>query len=567
MRNTVILALITLLIFFSMQSAAFSQAPAAESSTYRGDINEDGQVNIFDLLALLKILSSGEVESDKQKIIANVDKSEDGMVNIFDLLAMLRVLAGVVEPDLIVWGPPDISSVSPLHASPGDTLEIFLENVPAGAEISVLLNDEQIAFLEADREKVRLLLPGEFIGGEFTVVAGSDTTGSRFVNIPNPDPPVIAGCQIFPADNPWNQPVEGFPVHPNSENYINNIGWGPLHPDFGSNPNYGIPFVVVGSDQPRVPLSFTYEDECDPGPYPIPEDAPIEGGESSTGDRHILVLDSTNCMLYETFSTYYEGPGWRAGSGAVFDLSSNALRPDTWTSADAAGLPILPGLVRYEEVAAGEVNHAIRFTVEESQRAYVYPATHYASSSYDTNRPPMGLRFRLKASYNLSGFTGQALVIAKALKKYGMIVADNGGDWFFTGASDTRWNDSELDQLKKISGNYFEVVDVSAMVVSGKDERRNVWPAVSITSPVEGAAFAAGDDIAITASSTDNDGSVVLVEFFQNSTKLGQDDIAPYEFTWSGAAEGTYSITARATDNGGALNTSYPVVITVGSGI
>ncbi len=566
MRNTAILTLAALLIFFSLAGVAFSQTPLGESSSYRGDIQEDGQVNIFDLLALLKIFSSGEFESDRQRIIANVDKSEDGRVNIFDLLALLRVLAGIDEPDLILWGPPDISSVSPAHASPGDTLEIFLENVTPGAEIGVLLNAEQIVFLEAGPEKVKLVLPEEFIGGEFAVVAGSDTTGSWFVNIPNPSPPVIAGCRIFPADNPWNQPVEGFPVHPNSDNYVKNIGYVGLHPDFGSNPNYGIPFVVVGGDQPRVPLSFTYADECDPGPYPIPENPPIEGGETSTGDRHVLVLDSTNCMLYETFSTYYESPGWEAGSGAVFDLGSNALRPDTWTSADAAGLPILPGLVCYDEVAAGEVNHAIRFTVEESQRAYVYPATHFASTSYDTNRPPMGLRVRLKADYDLSSFTGQARVIAKALKKYGMIVADNGGDWFFTGASDTRWNDNELNQLKRIFGSAFEVVDVSAMVVSGKDERRNIWPAVSVTSPIEGATFAAGADIVIAASSLDNDGSVVLVEFFQGSTKLGQDESAPYEFNWAGAAEGTYSLTARAIDNGGAMNTSYPVTIIVGSG-
>ena len=567
MRKKVILTLAAFFVSLSLAGAAFPQSPVGENSTYRGDIREDGRVDIFDLLALLKVLSSGEFESDRQRIVANVDKSEDGRVNIFDLLALLQVLAGVVEPDLITWGPPDISSVTPPHASPGDTLEIFLENVASGAEIKVLLNDQQVAFLEAEREKVTLVLPEDFIGGLFAVVAGIDTTGSRFVNIPNPDPPVVAGCPIFPADNPWNQPVEGFPVHTNSENYVKNIGYAPLHPDFGSNLNYGIPFVVVGGEQPRVPLSFTYWDECDPGPYPIPEDPPIEGGESSTGDRHVLVLDSTNCMLYETFSTYYEGPGWRAGSGAVFELGSNALRPDTWTSSDAAGLPILPGLVRYEEVAAGEVNHAIRFTVEESQRAYVYPATHFASSSYDTDRPPMGLRVRLKASYDLSSFSGQALVIARALKKYGMIVADNGGDWFFTGASDTRWNDGELNQLKRISGNYFEVVDASAMVVSGKDERRNIWPAVSVTAPAEGAAFAAGADLAITASCADNDGSVVLVEFFQGTTILGQDASAPYEFTWTGAAEGTYSITARATDNGAAVNTSYPVTITVSSGI
>jgi hypothetical protein len=231
-----------------------------------------------------------------------------------------------------------------------------------------------------------------------------------------------------------------------------------LHPDFGSNPNYGIPFVVVFGTQAKVPVSFLYADESDPSPYPIPPDAPVEGGASSTGDRHILVLDKDHGLLYEIYDAHYVGPGWSGGSGAVFDLTSNRLRPDYWTSADAAGLPILPGLVRYDEVSAGQINHAIRFTVQSTQRAFIHPATHFASSNTDPAAPPMGLRVRLAASYDISRFTGAARVILVALKKYGLILADNGSDWFFTGATDSRWNDADLNQLKTVPASAFEVV-------------------------------------------------------------------------------------------------------------
>jgi hypothetical protein len=237
-----------------------------------------------------------------------------------------------------------------------------------------------------------------------------------------------------------------------------------LHPDFGSNPYYGIPFVVVSATQPKVPVSFLYSDESDPGPYPIPPDAPIEGGAASTGDRHVLVIEKDSCTLYETWDSHYVGPGWNCGSGAAFDLGSDRLRPDYWTSADAAGLPILPGLVRYGEVAAGEIKHAIRFTVQSTQRGFIHPATHYASSNSDPAAPPMGLRVRLKAGYDISRFTGAARVILTAMKRYGMILADNGSDWYFTGASDTRWNDTDLNQLKSVPGSAFEVV-VSGSII------------------------------------------------------------------------------------------------------
>lgn len=268
----------------------------------------------------------------------------------------------------------------------------------------------------------------------------------------------VGNCPIFPADNPWNWDVSGLPVHPNSDNFIASINSGGsqyLHADFGSNPDYGIPYVVVGADQPFVPITFTdYGDESDPGPYPIPADAPIEAG----GDRHVIAVDADNCMLYELYNASFNGAGWDASSGAVFDLLSNRLRPAGWTSADAAGLPIFPGLVRYDELESGEIRHALRFTVSRTQRAYLAPATHWASDSTDPNLPPMGLRLRLRADFDISGYTGHARVMLEALRTYGMIVADNGSDWFISGATDARWNDDDLDQLKSVPGSAFEVV-------------------------------------------------------------------------------------------------------------
>ena len=279
--------------------------------------------------------------------------------------------------------------------------------------------------------------------------------------------PTIAGCPVFPPDNPWNRDISNDAVDANSANYIAHMNGNSkfLHADFGSDPTYGIPYVVVSGAQPKVPMTFDYADESDPGPYPIPPDAPIEGETNSTGDRHILVVDKDRCLLYETYDSHFVGPGWHCGSGALFDLRSNHLRPDYWTSADAAGLPILPGLVRYDEaVTAGEVRHALRFTVQSTQRAFIHPATHYASSNTDPNAPPMGLRLRLKASYDLSRFTGTSKVILTALKKYGMLVADNGSDWFITGATDSGWSDEDLNQLKTVPGNAFEVVQSSPIM-------------------------------------------------------------------------------------------------------
>jgi hypothetical protein len=260
-------------------------------------------------------------------------------------------------------------------------------------------------------------------------------------------------------------------VDPNSDALIASIGGNTaLHPDFGADYGggpFGIPYIVVDSTTPPVPVSFDYSDESDPGPYPIPRNAPIEGGASSSGDRHVLVIDRDRWRLYELFSSYPSGGGWNAGSGAIFDLGSNGLRPAGWTSADAAGLPIFPGLVRYDEVVEqGEIRHALRFTVHDSRRAYVSPARHYASSNTSADLPPMGMRVRLKASFDLSGYPTSARVILQALKTYGMMVADNGGNWFVSGAPDARWNDDELNTLKRVKGSDFEVVEMGTVVTN-----------------------------------------------------------------------------------------------------
>jgi hypothetical protein len=263
--------------------------------------------------------------------------------------------------------------------------------------------------------------------------------------------PQIAGCPVFPADNAWNRDVSHDPVDASSDRYIAALP-GNLHPDFGSGRygDYGIPFTVVPRTQPPAPIHFiAYGDESDPGPYPVPLDARVEGGS----DRHVLVVQQGACKLYELFGAERSGNGWNADSGAVFDLRSNRTRPAGWTSADAAGLPIFPGLAR-----PGPINHALRFTVRRTQKAYVDPARHYASNSTDPSLPPMGLRFRLRADYDIAGFHGQALEILRALRTYGMIVADNGSNWYISGAPDPRWDDDDLDQLKRVPGSAFEVV-------------------------------------------------------------------------------------------------------------
>jgi hypothetical protein len=277
--------------------------------------------------------------------------------------------------------------------------------------------------------------------------------------------------RMFPADNPWNRDISSDAVDPASDVLIATCGANAqLHPDFGTTwlgSPIGIPYVVVSGSQTKVPVSFYYADESDPGPYPVPRDAPIEGGASSNGDRHVLVLDADNWKLYEMFDAHPVNGGdrWTAGSGAVFDLSSNALRPAGWTSADAAGLPILPGLVRYDEVVEQkEIRHALRFTCPTTRRAYVAPARHFASSRTDASQPPMGMRVRLKSSVNIIGFPANVQVILRALKTYGMFLADNGSPFYLSGAHDMRWSDDELGAMKQLHGRDFEVVKMGALV-------------------------------------------------------------------------------------------------------
>jgi hypothetical protein len=273
---------------------------------------------------------------------------------------------------------------------------------------------------------------------------------------------------MLPADNEWNRKVVSDAVDARSANYIAHMGGAAhkLRGDFGSNPEYGIPWVVVSATQPKVPVSFRWPDESDAGPYPIPAGAPIENGADSRGDRHVLVLEKDSCTLYETWSSYPENGGWRTGSGAIFNLRSNTLRPNGMTSADAAGLPILPGLIRREEVQAGHIDHALRFTVRRTQHAYVAPATHFASSSHDANLPPLGLRFRLKADFDISQFGPTAKVILTALKDYGMFLADNGQDWFISGEQNPGWNDNEVAELSRVPASAFEALQPGSALVT-----------------------------------------------------------------------------------------------------
>ena len=278
--------------------------------------------------------------------------------------------------------------------------------------------------------------------------------------------------RLFPADNAWNTPVDTLPLDPDSATYISHMSPDTgLHPDFGTvwdGAKIGISYVVVSGSQPKVPIHFVeYGSESDPGPYPVPANAPVEGagGTYADGDRHVLVLDADHQKLYELYHAVKRPDGsWNAGSGAIWDLTSNKLRPAGWTSADAAGLPILPGLARYDEIVTeGVLDHALRFTVSQTQRKYLYPATHYASSSTDPSLPPMGLRVRLRASFDVSGFPPEVQVILRGLKKYGMMVADNGSDWYVGGAPDSRWDDDALHTLDRVKGSDFEVADSRAL--------------------------------------------------------------------------------------------------------
>jgi hypothetical protein len=284
--------------------------------------------------------------------------------------------------------------------------------------------------------------------------------------------PGAPSCPAFPADNVWHADVSALPVHPRSAAWVASAGGSTkrLHPDFGPSGDpdvpYGIPYAAVPSSHAKVHVTFDYDDESDPGPYPLGDDIPVEGGAGSGGDMHTIVVDKDTCTLYETWYTQHGTSGWTAGSGAIWNLKSNALRPAGWTSADAAGLPILPGLVRLDEVRSGHVDHAIRFTIARTDRSYVWPARHQAGAANDPNLPPMGARFRLKKSYDTSKFRTDTRVVLAAMRTYGLMLADNGSDWFFQGDAQDAWPTDLLDELKSVPASAFEAVDESSLMVS-----------------------------------------------------------------------------------------------------
>jgi hypothetical protein len=300
----------------------------------------------------------------------------------------------------------------------------------------------------------------------------------------------IGGCPVLPANNIWNTPVDTLPVLSNSAAMVTTIGASRgFHADFGAGMwdggPIGIPFITVPGSQPKYPATFTYADESDPGPYAVPLNAPVEGGSGATGDRHVMTIDATNCIAYELYYAFPQTGSWRADSGAIYDLRSNALRPSSWTSADAAGLPIIPGLITYDEVLSGEIKHAIRFTAPQSRREFVWPARHYASSLTGTQYPRMGERFRLKASFNISSYPADVQVILRAMKKYGIMLADNGSAWYVSGKPDARWNDDNLHTLGQLLGSNFEAVDATVLRVdpnSGAAIQNGVTVAVSPSS-------------------------------------------------------------------------------------
>ena len=280
--------------------------------------------------------------------------------------------------------------------------------------------------------------------------------------------PSIGACPVFPAGNDWNRDISGDPIDARSSAYMAHMGAGSLklHANFGSNPTYGMPYAVVSGTQPRLPMQFLYSSQSDPGPYPFPEDVPIQAGQDSTGDRHAVVIDKDNCLLYETWDTHWLGPGqgYRAGAGAVFDLRTGALRPDGWTSATASGLPEFAGLVRYEEATSGEIRHALAFTAGMAARAWVHPGTHYGNS-LDSNAPPMATRVRLDASFDVTRYTGLTRTILVALQHYGMFLVDESTSPFvaISGTKDSRWPDPDLEQLKTVPMSAFQVVQLPAI--------------------------------------------------------------------------------------------------------
>jgi len=323
---------------------------------------------------------------------------------------------------------------------------------------------------------------------------------------------VIGGCPMLPANNIWNTPIDTLPVASNSATLVNTIGaTRGFHADFGSGTwnggPIGIPFITVPASQTRYPATFLYDDESDPGPYAVPLNAPIEGGPNATGDRHAIAIDTGNCILYELYRAFPGASSWTADSGAIYDLESNELRPATWTSADAAGLPIAPGLVTWEEVASGEIRHAIRFTAPQTRRAFVWPARHYASSLTGTQYPRMGERFRLKTNFDISTFPAEVQVILRAMKKYGIILADNGSAWYISGKPDSRWNNDNLRSFSRLLGSDFEAVDATALMIH-PDSGEALQPGTTVTVSPQSTTLRTGTTQTFSATVTGATGGV-----------------------------------------------------------
>ena len=318
--------------------------------------------------------------------------------------------------------------------------------------------------------RLSLLLGGLLLVGPAAVARPDPVASAAVAPVP------VGGCAVFPVTSYWNTDVSTLPADPRSRAWLSHMSTGrTLHPDFGPSygdgPDYGIPITVVDGAHPKVPVAFDYDDESDHVGYPLGDDTQVEGGIDSDGDRHTVVVDRSTCRLYETWLTRHDGDGWQAGSGATWSLASNALRPNGWTSADAAGLPILPGLIRWSEVHAGSVTHAIRFTTDRTAAVHVWPARHHAGSGSASTYPPMGARFRLRASYDGSRLGRDARVVVRAMKHYGLVLADNGSPWFFQGARNVAWPDALISDLKKIPASAFVAVDTRSLKISADSAR------------------------------------------------------------------------------------------------
>ncbi len=428
-----------------------------------------------------------------------------------------------------LWNPsPVLTSISPTSVATGNiSLTANGSGFVSGAQVLLAGFAITTTFVSS----TQLTATGTAsTTGTFAVTVtnpnpGSSTSAAQNLQVTssssgNPPPPPPLACSVmspgqgaslngfvpFPADNLWNQDISSAAVDPNSTSIINFIGPSVgLHADFGSGEYQGsiigIPYLVVDSSQGPVTINFTaYGDESDPGPMPIPQNAPIEGDPNPSGDQHVLVLDNSNCWLYELFDAQPTGSAWNAGSAAVWDLTADEQRPYTWTSADAAGLPIFPGLARYDEVAAGAINHALRFTLQSSRAAFTPPASHWAANSTNQYAAPMGMRLRLKASFDISGFSATNQVILAAMKKYGIIMADNGSSMFISGAPDDRWDNDDLHNLGAVTASDFEVIEMNPIYTSANIPHGSAPTIASLTASSQN--VSAGTQVTLTWSVT-----------------------------------------------------------------